>query len=263
MSSAFKLIPVVILCGGSGIVIGERQERRLNKGLIPILGKPLFWWVLLHYAQYGARDFLLSVGLQFDLFHSAISEQCAGSVAEHDPDLFSVRVGDNICTIRLISTPIVATTAERLLACKSILNGTECFAMTYSDTLSDVDLAAELSFHRANGLVTSLVGTKYPVRFRILGIRQGESIVRAFAPRPVIDAASINGGYYLFNRDIWDERFALSKDVALENEPLEKLAAAGQLGAYEHKGGWQHCDAERDIAGITQLAQRISLGLEV
>lgn len=252
-SKEFTQVPVVILCGGKGVLLDGAPTERHNKGLIPINGKPMFWWVMRHYAAYGATDFLLATGLQGERFGDALL--AAGATKQGD--VFQITLGATLCHVRLVPTPVGATTAARLLACKPWLGGAERFAVTYSDTLSDVDLSAEMRFHRQQQLTATLLGTRYPVRFRILGIRQGEARVRAFAPRPVIESTLINGGYYIFTRDLWNSSYGIDPSVALENETLERLAGAGQLAAFEHKGNWQHCDSERDIAELSRLARQL------
>lgn len=260
MNNAFHDVPVVILCGGKGVVLGEGQDQRLNKALVSVHHKPLFHWVIEHYRQHGARQFMLAVGLQPEGIRQALLTDCGAKADEAHPDLYHLGAGESACQIRLVATPEKASTAQRLMACKPFLEGADRFALTYSDTLSNVDLAAELAFHRRHGSVATLVSTQCPVRFRILGIRQGENIVRAFAPKPVIEAASINGGYYLFTQAIWDPKYGMDQADALESLPLEKLAAAGQLTAYEHRGAWQHCDAERDLAALERLAAALAPG---
>jgi len=251
----FQNVPVAILCGGRGILLNE-QQGRVNKALVEVQGKPMFAWVMLHYALYGARDFVLATGLQGERFAPALT--ALGAKAGASVDTFTLDLAGHACNIRLVATDAEAPTGARLLACKPYLNA-PVFALTYSDTLSDVDLGAELRFHNDQGLVATLLGTTYPVRFRVLGIRQGESRVRAFAPRPVIEAASINGGYYLFTQKLWDAAYGLDSSVALENQPLEKLAGAAQLSAFDGaKSRWQHCDAERDLAALNDLAARLA-----
>lgn len=258
MNKAFHEVPVVILCGGQGVVLGEGQSQRLNKALVRINGKPLFWWGVLHYALHGARQYWLATGLQADHFHKVLREDCGAHADPVQPDTYWMEIGTQKLQIHLVSTPPEANTAQRLLACRPFLEQAPRFALTYSDTLSDVDLSAELDFHAAQGTVGSLVSTQCPVRFRILGMRQGQTIVRAFAPKPVIEAAAINGGYYLFTQRVWEDAFGLDGQSALESAPLDKLVAQQQLTAFEHRGQWQHCDAERDLAPLQRIAQQLA-----
>jgi glucose-1-phosphate cytidylyltransferase len=222
--------------------------------LLQLQGKPLFWWVLHHYARYGARTFILATGIQGDAFAPALTALGAQARAS-DPQVFDLTVNDHPCQIRLFPTGAQANTAQRLLACKPWVEDANRFALTYSDTVSDVDLGAELAFHASEQRVATLVSAKFPVRFRVLGIRSGETAVRAFAQRPVIDAASINGGYYLFTQTIWEAQYGLEHADALENNPLEQLAQAGQLAAFVHSGAWQNCDSERDFECIERIAK--------
>lgn len=257
LTNEFNQTPVVILCGGKGILLDEKQNQRLNKSLIQVQGKPLFWWVMSHYALHGATAFILATGYQSERFGSALEAAGAKADAE-EANCYVVTIATKSCRVRLVPTTQDATTGERLLACKPWLTQAERFALTYSDTLSDVDLGAEMRFHKSQKLIATLVAIQYPVRFRILGIRHGETIVRAFAPRPVIEDNLVNGGYYIFSGALWDDTYGLTKAVALENQPLERLAAAGQLAAFDHKGNWQHCDSERDLAAINMLALDIN-----
>jgi glucose-1-phosphate cytidylyltransferase len=247
----FDQVPVVVLCGGRGVIFNEQHAQRQNKALVEVHGQPLFLWVLRHYALHGASDFVLATGLQGDQFGPAL--ESAGATAAGD-GRYTLSLGGRDCAVRLVPTPDDAPTAARLLACRPYLANAARFAMTYSDTLSDIDLGAEMRFHKQQNLVATLLAATYPVRFRVLGMRQGESLVRAFAPRPVIESAAINGGYYIFTQALWEERFGVTAGGALEDKPLEALASAGQLAAWEGKGRWQHCDAERDLAALDKVA---------
>lgn len=259
-SNELNPVPVIILCGGNGVMLEETHGQRTNKALIPVQDQPLVYWVMQTYALHGATEFILAVGFQGERFGPAL--QAAGAeVVAGQPDCFKLKLAAVVCHLRLVSTPHEATTAARLLSCRPALEALgdrERFAVTYSDTLSDIDLGAELRFHREQGLVATLTAAKMPVRFRVLGIRTGKVLVRGFASRPVIEGAHINGGYYFFTRDFWQAASSLNPAVALENEPLEQLAAAGQLAAYEHKGAWQSCDAERDLAELNRLARHLA-----
>jgi glucose-1-phosphate cytidylyltransferase len=254
LNNSFAQIPVVVLCGGRSIVFSDPAHEAtepLNKGLVRIRQRPLFWWVMHHYALHGANDFVLATGFQAERFDAEL--RAAGAQANSADESFTVSIAGRNCRVRPVATPPDATTASRLLACKPYIAKADRFALTYSDTLSNVDLSAELRFHENQHLVATLVAAKFPVRFRILGIRQGESIVRAFAPRPVIDSTFINGGFYLFNKDIWRDAYGLTDSIALETTPLELLAAAGQLGAFEHKCFWQNCDSQRDLMSLNHF----------
>jgi glucose-1-phosphate cytidylyltransferase len=250
----FADVPVILLCGGRSVVLHAESPTPCNKALLSLQDKPLFWWTIRHYALYGARNFILATGIQGDAFAPALL--ALGALARgSDPQVFDLTVNNQPCQIRIVPTGAQANTAQRLLACKPWVEHSNRFALTYSDTISDVDLGAELAFHTSEQRVAALVSAKFPVRFRVLGIRSGETAVRAFASRPVIEAASINGGYYLFTQAIWQTEYGLKHADAMENKPLEQLAQAGQLAAFSHSGAWQNCDSERDFECIERMVK--------
>lgn len=257
--SDFSSIPVVVLCGGRSVSLGGAGAQPSNKALVPLRGQPMFSWVLRHYVRHGARQFIMATGLQSERFPAALVALGA-QVDSQDANLYGLRLDGADCSVRLVHTGDADSTAARLLACKAHVQNQPCFALTYSDTLSDVDLNAVLRLHRAQQSVATLVAARAPVRFRVLGIRHGESLVRAFSPRPVIEASRINGGYYLLSPALWEVAYGLSPDVALENQPLDALAAAGQLAAYAHPGQWHYLDTDRDLAILDTLAAGLESG---
>ena len=258
MNNAFSDVPVVILCGGRGITL--HTDQRSNKGLVIIHQKPLFSWVLMHYAYYGANDFILATGYQSERFHQALIDTFKAVPEAADAEVYAFTLFNRACRVRLVATPENASTAERLMACKPWLSAAPRFALSYSDSLSDTDLAAEMAFHKEQQRTATLLLAKLPVRFRILGMRHGESLVRAFASRPVIDAAPINGGYYIFTNAVWQDKYGIATSSALENEPLERLATEGQLAAFSDKSNWQCLDAERDCSPLERMAKQYEFG---
>ena len=251
VNNQFSGVPIIILSGGKGILLNEKQASRLNKGLVRVLNKPLFIWVIYHYVLHGAREFLIAAGMQIESFATELNS--LGALQDRsESGCFNITIAGIACTVRIINTPVNASTLDRINCCKEMIEEREIFAVTYSDTLSDVDLSSELSFHKNHHLTATLVSAKFPVRFRILGVRAGEAIVRGFASRPVIESSNINGGYYIFSKKIW----ALLKNSGpLEIGILENLAFLGELAAFEHNGRWQNCDAERDLNELTAIAQ--------
>ena len=255
----FQHVPVAILCGGRTVTMGQSPSNPCNKALVRVNGKPLFWWIMLHYARYGATEFLLATGLQGDRFDPALLELGAKAKSDEARN-YEISIGNSKCSVRLVPTRPDAGTAERLLECKPWLSNSAHFALTYSDTLSTIDLNEEMKFHENSNLVATLVAIPPPVRFRILGMRQGESLVRAFAPRPVVESSRINGGFYLFSSAIWESRYGIDDGGALEETPLEQLAGAGQLAAYEAERPclWHYCDADRDLETLRAIAEKLN-----
>ena len=60
----------------------------------------------------------------------------------------------------------------------------------------------------------------------------------------------INGGFFCFERGVLDY---LREDSVLEREPFERLAADGQLRAYQHIGFWDCLDTYKDAVLLNDL----------
>ncbi len=263
-NNPFAYIPVVILAGGKPVLHQASGLSWQNKALIEVNGKPLLWWNLLHYAKHGVRRFLVPAGIQQELFPEMFTHQLgakflAEAVENGDKTshVYQLHIAGQDCEIRLIVTPPEANTAQRLLFCKPWLEDCATFCLTYSDTLSDVNLTEALVFHQTTGLLATVLAAQMPARFRVLGIRHSDYLVRGFAAKPVIQAVPINGGYYFFQSDVMSQHYLGSGQSPLEQAPLEQLAQALQLGAFNHRGAWQHMDGERDLAPLREVARAI------
>ncbi len=257
ITNQFENIPAVILAGGRPILYESAPSGRINKALISINGRPLLWWNLVHYAKHGVREFLIAAGAQADAFHDILAKTTEADIFDATNNIYNIRLHRAACRLRLIKTDPDANTAERLIACEPYLKNKATFCVTYSDTLSDVNLTEELMFHRESGLVATVVAAKMPVRFRVLGIRHSEYLVRAFASKPVIQSVPVNGGYYFFQREFISDDYLGKGESPLEEKPLERLVGKLQLAAYEHQGAWQHLDGERDLPKVAEIASLI------
>ena len=134
-------------------------------------------------------------------------------------------------------------TGGRLRRVARYLAADEPFCMTYGDGLSDVDISRLLQFHRNHGLEATVTATTAPGRFGAL--RMTGDAVEGFQEKPIGDGAWINGGFFVLSRAVLD-RIAGDSTV-WEREPMEQLAQAGQLMAYQHHDFWQCMDTIRDV----------------
>jgi glucose-1-phosphate cytidylyltransferase len=75
--------------------------------------------------------------------------------------------------------------------------------------------------------------------------------VSGFQEKPPGDGAWINGGFFVLNPKVID--FIDGDSSSWEGRPLETLAAAGELQAFEHEGFWQPMDTLRDKTHLEQL----------
>jgi glucose-1-phosphate cytidylyltransferase len=119
--------------------------------------------------------------------------------------------------------------------------------VTYGDGLSNLNINALVEFHRGHGKIATLTAARPPSRFGILEIAEDDQ-VKYF--REKVQSGWINGGFFVFNRGVFDY---LDLECVLEREPMERLAADGQLMAFRHEGFWIGMDTYREYEMLNQM----------
>lgn len=242
----------VILCGGLGTRLSEETQLR-PKPMVEIGERPMLWHIMKIYERYGYNDFVLALGYKgetikdyFMNYHARLSDITVnlkhGQIDYSNPTAEDWRVS-------LIDTGANTMTGGRLLRLKSKLQSGGTFMLTYGDGVSDVDISALLAFHRAHGRLATVTAVRPPVRFGELSV--DEKRVTTFQEKPQAGEGWINGGFFVFEPEIFD--FIEDDTTMLEREPLEKIALKGELMAYHHAGYWQCMDTLRDKHALEEL----------
>lgn len=241
-------IPVVILCGGRGIRFHEATEQK-PKPLIEIGERPILWHIMNIYASYGFKDFILCLGYKGDLIKKYF---CDFQLMNSD---FSIRLGGNNAisihnqheeqdwNITFAETGLNAMTGARIKRIAPYVS-TDSFMLTYGDAVTDVNILDILSFHKSHGRIGTVTAVRPISRFGELNIDTNGKVVE-FKEKTVLKNDFINGGFFVFNRKVFDY-VTDSDDCVLEKQPLEALAYDGELSAFVHQGYWQCMDTYRD-----------------
>jgi len=235
---------VVILAGGKGTRLAEETGVR-PKPMVEIGGKPILWHIMKIYAARGFNDFLVACGYKGELIKEYFHNFAVHS-SDYIIDLASgerkIVNGSGIdWRVGVIDTGVETMTGGRLLRLRQWI-GAESFMVTYGDGLGDVNVCAAAEFHRAHGKIATVTAVRPPARFGSLRLEGGA--VCDFAEKPQTDEGWINGGFFVFNPEIFD--YLENDDTILEREPLERLARERQLMAYRHAGFWQPMDTLRE-----------------
>jgi glucose-1-phosphate cytidylyltransferase len=220
---------VVILCGGRGTRLRERTES-VPKALVEIGGRPIVWHVVRIYAAQGFERFLLATGYMGE----AVAEFAA---AERWPEEVAVE-----CVDTGLDTP----TGGRIAGLSERLAG-ESFCVTYADGVADVDLGAQLDFHRGHGGLATMTVVQPHLQWGVAEIAGDR--VAGFVEKPRSEHW-INGGFLCFEPGALGY---IEEDSVLEREPLEALSAAGQLHAFRHAGFWDCMDTYKDAVVLNDL----------
>jgi glucose-1-phosphate cytidylyltransferase len=222
--------PVLILCGGRGTRLRERTAE-IPKALVEIGGEPILWHVIRLYAEQGFKRFLLLTGHKGEM----IEEWAAGTDWAEALEVECVETGED--------TP----TGGRIARAADRVKG-ERFCATYADGVADIDLGALLASHEQAGTLATVTVVRPRLQFGVAEL-DGGGRVGGFEEKPTLDMW-INGGFFCFEPGALDY---IGPDSVLEREPLEKLAAAGELSGYRHEGFWDCMDTYKDAIELNDL----------
>jgi glucose-1-phosphate cytidylyltransferase len=235
---------VAILAGGMGSRLAEETEIR-PKPMIEIGGRPILWHIMRHFDHYGFNEFAIALGYKGDQIKRFFTDYLSANSSLR-VDLASGRFDfldgdhDEKWVVDLIDTGRWTNTGGRIRRLAPHL-GDATFMLTWGDGVSDIDLGDLLEFHRSHDRIATVTAVHPPARFGQLEM-DGDR-VSAFSEKP-IDQGWINGAFFVLEPAVFD--LIDDDDTLFEKEPMERLAAAGQLMAYRHEGFWQCMDTMRD-----------------
>jgi glucose-1-phosphate cytidylyltransferase len=146
----------------------------------------------------------------------------------------------------LADTGALTGTGGRIKKAEGYVEG-DTFLATYGDGLSDVDIRKLVEFHLQHGKIATMTGVRPMTRFGQLIVT--DELAVGFQEKPQLDRGWVNGGFFVFSRKIFDY---LDEECTLEREPLERLAAEGQLAVYQHEGYWRCMDTYREMKALEE-----------
>ena len=214
--------------------------------MVEIGGKPILWHIMKIFEKHGIQDFHLALGYKADfikdyfLKYNSLNNDFSVNLKNGKIEINDI-IEEN-WNINLTDTGLNTMTGGRLLRLKESLKNEETFMLTYGDGVSNVDLTRLLKFHKSHGKIATVTAVRPPVRFGELIINDNK--VEEFAEKPQAGKGWINGGFFVFNKEIFN--YIEDDSIMLEREPLEKLSKMGELMAYKHDDFWQCMDTIRE-----------------
>jgi glucose-1-phosphate cytidylyltransferase len=207
------------------------HAQSVPKPLVEVGSRPIVWHVVRLYAAQGFRRFLLLTGHRSELIERFVADEIWPPGVEVE----CVFTGDETPTGGRVS-----------LARERLDVGTFC--VTYADGVADIDLAAELDWHRSHGGLATMTVVRPQLTFGVAKL-DGEQRISGFHEKPMLEQW-VNGGFFCFEPAVLDR---LGKDDVLERAPLERLAEAGELYAFRHGGFWRCMDTYKDVLELDDL----------
>ncbi len=242
---------VAILAGGIGSRLGI-ETRSKPKPLVEIGGTPILWHIMRHFHAAGLSDFVIALGYRGEDIKRYMADYArlqgdlridlhTNEIQRYTESLVDWRV-------ELIETGLRTQTGGRIKRLQPYM-GDGTFLLAWGDGVSTVDIRALLAFHRAHGKLATVTAVHPPARFGHLQF-DGDR-VSEFSEKPQTAEGWINGGIFVLEPGIFD--FIEGDKTHWEQQPMEGLAAAGELMAYRHSGFWQCMDTPRDLALLNRL----------
>jgi glucose-1-phosphate cytidylyltransferase len=235
----------VILAGGLGTRIAEETGSR-PKPMIEIGGRPILWHIMKIYSQHGFNDFVVCCG-----YKGYVIKEYFANYFLHMSDV-TFHIAENRMEVHretaepwrvtLVDTGEDTMTGGRLKRVLPHVADEHVFALTYGDGVADIDIGAEMAFHKAHGRTATVAAVRPAKRFGALDI-EGDKVM-SFQEKPEDDGGWINGGFFLLSPSVGD---LIEDDQTIwERAPLETLARNDQLRAFQHHGFWHPMDTIRD-----------------
>lgn len=248
---------VVILAGGFGTRISEESQYK-PKPMIDIGGKPILWHIMKEYSYYGHNEFIICAGYK----QHVIKEWFADYFLHNSDITFDYSNGESQMIVHdqhldkwkvtVVDTGLNTMTGGRVKRIQKYV-GNEPFMLTYGDGVCDVDINKLLRFHQGHGKIATLTTVMQEQQKGVLDIDEDNS-VKAFREKKSSDGLPINAGYMVLNPEVFD--YIQGDETVFEREPLETLAAQGELMSYMHHGFWQCMDSKREMDMLEKMLSK-------
>lgn len=244
---------VILLAGGFGTRLSEYTES-IPKPMVSVGAKPILWHIMRSYASFGHKDFYLALGYkaevikEYFLHYRSLNsdftvDMITGEVVPHQTD-------DIDWKVTLVQTGLESMTGGRVKRMQKFI-GNETFMLTYGDGVANVNIDELLKFHRSHGKMVTVTAVHPGARFGELDMAGDQ--VTSFQEKPQMAQGWINGGFFVIEPKFFN--LIEGDKTILERDPLEKVAAMGELMAFRHNGFWQCMDTKRDRDLLEDLWQ--------
>ncbi len=244
----------VILAGGLGTRLSEETHLK-PKPMVEIGGRPILWHICKLYSHFGISDFIICLG-----YKGYVIKEYFSNYFLHMSDVtFDMRnnkmevheANAEPWRVTLVDTGEATLTGGRLKRVGRFLADEEAFCFTYGDGVADLDIANLIAFHRQHDKLATVTAVQPPGRYGAL--EMDGYTVTGFREKPRGDGNWINGGFFVLSPKVLD--YIDGDDTSWEGAPLDRLAAGGELAAFEHDGFWHAMDTLRDKTYLEELWQ--------
>jgi len=245
---------VVIFCGGLGTRLREETEFR-PKPMVPGGERPILWHIMKLYAHHGHKDFVLCLGYKGDVikeyfrnYHWNTSDVTLKLGARPHIRYHNQHDEEDWC-VTLVDTGLNTMTGGRLKRVLPFIEE-ETFLLTYGDGVTNSDINKSIAFHKQQKKIATITAVQPSGRFGDLEIGKNNAVT-SFREKPEKETGYINGGFFVMEKQVG--KYLTDDSCVLEQQPLNRLAAEGQIAAFIHTGFWQCMDTYREQQMLTNM----------
>ena len=247
---------VALFCGGLGTRMREYSQV-LPKPLADIRQRPILWYVMRYYAHYGYNDFILCTGYKANLIKAYFDHHAQGGDQPFvlpdttgDVTLYGERIAD--WKVQCVETGLHSSIGDRLRAIEPLIGDDERFMANYSDGVTDLHLPTLVDYAIKRDRIGTFLAVRPNHSFHTVRLSDCDMVTSITDLKD--SGVQINGGYFVFKRDIFKH---VRPNEELVSEPFARLIEQEQLVAYRHRGYWACMDTFKDK---TQLEKMIETG---
>lgn len=242
---------VVLFCGGLGMRLREYSET-IPKPMVPIGNWPILLQLMKYYDHYGHKEFILCLGHNAHIIKEYFLNynECLSNDfvlhGDEKPQLLQTDIQD--WTITFANTGLKSNIGMRLKAVEKYLGNDEIFLANYADGLSDAPLPEMIDFFKQSGKIACFLCVKPAQTFHYVQLDECGTVEQIQDTTKT--GLTINGGFFIFNRKIFNY---MREGEELVHAPFERLIAENQLVAYQYDGFWRCMDTFKDKQEFDEL----------
>jgi len=246
-------VKVIILAGGMGTRLKEETEFK-PKPMVEIGGVPLLVHIMKIYANYGFNDFIIALGYKGDMikdyFYNYLMRNNDVKIDLGKNSVEFLTDSEESFKVTLVDTGLNTMTGARIKKLQKYV-GNNTFMVTYGDGVADININDLYNFHKYHGKFATVTGVRPSSRFGELKV-DDDGLVIDFAEKPQVTESYINGGFFVFEPEIFDY-LTDDETIMLERQPMEKIRKDDQLMAFKHNGFWKCVDTYKDYTDLNKI----------
>jgi glucose-1-phosphate cytidylyltransferase len=206
-----------------------------------------------YYAHFGHRDFILCLGYRADVIKNYFLQynECVSNdfvLTNGGKDVQMLKTDAHDWRITFVDTGITSNIGQRLKKVEKYLDGEDVFLANYSDGLTDFPLPRLIERLQKSDKTAAFLSVKPNLSYHFISA-DDDGVVRGIADIHQMNVR-VNGGYFVFRREIFDY---IREKEELVVEPFQRLIKKEQLTAIEYDGFFGAMDTFKDKQQLEDL----------